>query len=201
MTRCFHVALASAVLCLAPSFAAIAQMPMPSQPTGQMPATQMPMQQAKPVTEVSQALAAYNQTKQIIIGSAELMPADKFSYKATPEIRTFAQMFTHVAQTQMSICPVIAGTPPATRPVESTATSKEEVLAVIKKSFDVCDAAYNSVTDANAMEVGGTGYMRGSKLGNMWKNVAHNNEMYGQMVIYLRLNGLVPPSTAMRGRM
>lgn len=192
MKHSFHFALASAVLCCVPACAAIAQQPAMQQ---------QPKQDAQPMTEVSQALAAYNQTKTIIIGSAEAMPPDKFSFKATPEIRTFAQMFTHVAQSQMSICPVIAGTPPATRPTESTATTKEEIVALIKKSFDVCDAAYNSVTDANAKDVVGTGFMRGSKLGDMWKNVAHNNEMYGQMVIYLRLNGIVPPSTAMRGRM
>ena len=162
---------------------------------------QKPMQDTKPVTPIGEALAAYNQTKTVIIGAAESMPADKFSFKATPEIRTYAQMFTHVAQVQMSICGLIGGAPAGPRTPESTASSKEDVVALIKKSFDVCDAAYNSVTEANAMEVSGSGFFRGTKLGNMWRNVAHNNEMYGQMVIYLRLNGIVPPSTAMRGRM
>lgn len=194
MTRTLPLALASAILVLAPACSLLAQMSMP------MPAQQQKAAAPDP-TAVSEAVAAYKQTKTIIIGSVEAMPAENFTFKATPDIRTYAQMFTHVAQTQESICPVIAGTPPATRPVESTASTKEEVLAVIKKSFDTCDAAYASVTDANAMQVAGTGFMRGTKLGDMWKNVAHNNEMYGQMVIYLRLKGIVPPSTAMRGRM
>ena len=146
-------------------------------------------------------MAAYKQTKTIIIGSVEAMPAEDFSFKATPEIRTYAQMFTHVAQAQESICSLIAGTATAVRPAESTATTKDDVLAVIKKSFDTCDAAYATVTEANMNEVAGSGFFRGTKLGNMWKNVAHNNEMYGQMVIYMRLKGIVPPSTAMRGRM
>lgn len=184
------VAITSAVLCIASAGAVIAQ----------SPAMQKPMQDSKPVTPISEALAAYNQTKKDIVGAAENMAADKFSFKATPEIRTYAEMFTHVAQVQMSICPVIAGNP-GPRRAQSTASTKEEVLALIKKSFDGCDAAYDSVTEANAMEVGGQGFMRGTKLGDMWKNVAHNNEMYGQMVIYLRLNGIVPPSTAERGRM
>ncbi len=190
MIRTFQLAVASAVLLVAPALTAIAQMPAPAQ-----------AQKTAEPTPIGEVMNAYKQTKTIIIASAEAMPAEDFSFKATPDIRTFAEMFTHVAQVQESICPVIAGTPPATRPVQSTAATKEEVLAVIKHSFDVCDATYASVTEANMNEVAGSGFMRGTKLGDMWKNVAHNNEMYGQMVIYLRLHGIVPPSTAMRGRM
>jgi len=186
MTRTLKLALASAVLLVVP---AIAQMPAPAAKAPPAP------------TPISEVMAAYKQTKTIIIASVELMPAENFSFKATPDIRTYAQMFTHVAQSQESICPIIAGTSPATRPAESTAATKEEVLAVIKHSFDTCDAAYASVTLANMNDISGTGYFRGTKLGNMWKNIAHNNEMYGQMVIYMRLKGLVPPSTAMRRRM
>lgn len=201
MTRTLKLALASAALSLLPACTTLAQMPMPAQSS--MPAGQPQGQpQTRPdPTPISEVMSAYKQTKTIILGSVEAMPAENFSFKATPDIRSFAQMFTHVAQTQESICPVIAGTTLATRPVESTATTKEEVLAVIKHSFDTCDAAYASVTDANMMQLAGSGFFRGTKLGNMWKNVAHNNEMYGQMVIYLRLKGIVPPSTAMRGRM
>lgn len=194
MMRSLPIALASAALCFAPACAAIAQQSAMQQPMHK------PMQDAKPITPISEALAAYESTKKDIIGAAEFMPADKFSFKATPQIRTYAEMFTHVAQVQMAICGVISGNP-GPREAQSTASTKEEVLAVIKKSFDVCDAAYNSVTEANELEVGGQGFLRGTKLGDMWKNVAHNNEMYGQMVIYLRLNGIVPPSTAERGRM
>ncbi len=55
-------------------------------------------------------------------------------------------------------------------------------------------AVFATVTDANATDVSGQEFMRGSKLGNIQKNTAHNNEMYGQMVVYLRLKGIVPPT-------
>lgn len=87
------------------------------------------------------------------------------------------------------------------RPTPSTEITKEDVIAVLKKSFDACDAANAAITEANAMEISGAGYMRGSKIGLIQKNVAHDNEMYGQMVVYMRMKGIVPPSTAMRGRM
>ena len=189
MRHTLHALLASAALIAGSACVTIAQQPAPP------PAPDSP----KP-SLVGEALAGYNQTKKIIVAAAEAMPAENFSFKPTPEIRSYAELFTHVAQVQTGICGVIAGTPFERKP-PSTAAAKDEVIAVLKKSFDACDAAFETVTDANAADVSGQGFMRGSKLGNIQKNTAHNNEMYGQMVVYLRLKGIVPPSTAMRGRM
>jgi hypothetical protein len=146
---------------------------------------------------ITEAVANYTQIKTIIEASAEKMPAENFSFKPTPEIRSYGELFTHVAQTQMALC----AAPGAGRPAPITVTAKDEIIAALKKSFDMCDAAYATVTEANATEVSGAGFMRGSKLGMIGKNVAHDNEMYGQMVVYMRMKGVVPPSTAMRGRM
>ena len=146
---------------------------------------------------ISEAVANYTQIKTIILASAEKMPAENFSFKPTPEIRSYGELFTHVAQTQMALC----GAAGAGRPAPVTVTAKDDVIAVLKKSFDMCDVAYATVTPENAMEVSGGGFMRGSKLGMIGKNVAHDNEMYGQMVVYMRMKGVVPPSTAKRGRM
>ena len=191
MTHVVRIVFASAALFLGSSIWAVAQQSTPA-PAASPDA-------AKP-SLVAEALAGYNQSKTVILGAAEYMPAENFSFKPTPEIRSYAELFTHVAQAQTNICGAIGGAAPARMP-QSTATSKDEVIAVLKKSFDVCDAAFATVTDANATEVSGNGFMRGSKLGNIQKNTTHNNEMYGQMVVYLRLKGIVPPSTAMRGRM
>lgn len=149
---------------------------------------------------ISEAVAGYSQMKTIILASAEKMPAENFSFKPTPEIRSYGELLTHVAQSQNGLCGVVSGTPMG-RPEAITATTKEELIAALKKSFDTCDAANSSVTEANAMMISGRGYMRGSKIGLIQKMVAHDNEMYGQMVVYMRLKGIVPPSTAMRGRM
>ena len=73
-------------------------------------------------------------------------------------------------------------------------------MTALKKSFELCDATYTTVTPENAMEISGAGFLRGSKLGMISKNVEHDNEVYGTMAVYMRLKGLVPPSTAMRGR-
>ncbi len=146
---------------------------------------------------ISEAMAGYTQIKTIILASADKMPAENFSFKPTPEVRTYAELFNHVAQTQMMTCAAAGSKPPA--PV--TARTKEDVIAALKSSFDLCDAAFAKVTPENATDISGQGWLRGSKLGLITKTVVHDNEMYGTMVVYMRLKGLVPPSTAMRGRM
>ncbi len=152
-----------------------------------------PPEKGSPSALITEAIAGYTQIKTIILASVDKMPAENFSFKPTPEVRSYAELFNHVAQTQNALC---GGGRTAI-----TATTKEDVAAAIKKSFDLCDAAYAAVTPENSMEISGAGFMRGSKLGMIYKNVEHDNEMYGTMVVYMRLKGLVPPSTAMRGRM
>lgn len=149
---------------------------------------------------ITEAISGYTRIKTIMLTSAEMMPAESFSFKPTPEIRSYGELFTHVAQVQFALCGSLRGTPMG-RMAPITATTKEEVIAVLKKSFDACDAANATVTEANALEISGGGFMRGSKIGTIQKNVAHNNELYGQMVVYMRMKGIVPPSTAMRDRM
>ena len=190
MQRTFHLVLASAALIVGSARIAIAQQPAPPPPPDS----------GKAVIGGRSTCRYYNQTKKTVVAAAEAMPAENFSFKPTPEIRSYGELFTHVAQVQTGICAVISGAPFERKP-PPTATTKDEAIAVLKKSFDACDAAFATVTDANATDFTGQGFMRGSKLGNIQKNTAHNNEMYGQMVVYLRLKGIVPPSTAMRGRM
>ena len=146
---------------------------------------------------IKESMAGYTQIRTIILASADKMPAENFSFKPTPEIRSYAELFDHVAQTQMMLC----AEPGAARPAPVTATSKDDVIASLKKSFDMCDAKYATINESNALDVSGQGFMRGSQLQMINKNVIHDNEMYGQMVVYMRLKGIVPPSTAMRGRM
>ena len=188
MTRTLCLFLSTTALLAGATVAAVAQQPA---------AAASAQDTAKP-SLVEEALAGYNRTKKNIIGAAEAMPAQDFSFKPTPEIRSYAELFNHVAQAQAGLCSVVGGGQPERKPA-STATTKDEVVAEMKQSFDNCDAAFAKVTDANATEVSGKGFMRGSKLGNIQKDTAHNNEMYGQMVVYMRLKGIVPPSTAMHG--
>jgi hypothetical protein len=113
MTRTLRLALASTALLLVPTFTAIAQQPAPPPPSDAV----------KP-SLVGEALAGYNQTKKIIIAAAEAMPAENFSFKPTPEIRSYAELFTHLAQVQTGLCAVVSGGSFERKP-PSTVTSKD----------------------------------------------------------------------------
>lgn len=166
--------------------------------TGQSsPSSPQSVEKGSVANLISETMQGYTQIKTIILASADKMPAENFSFKPTPQVRSYAELFNHVAQTQMLTCAAPGGAKPA--PV--TVTSKDDVIAALRKSFDLCDAAFARVTPENATDISGQGWLRGSKLGMINKTVIHDNEMYGTMVVYMRLKGVVPPSTAMQGRM
>lgn len=138
----------------------------------------------------------YMRTKDLIMRAATKMPEDAYSFKATPEVRTFAQAIGHISEAQAMICGGIVGQP--TR-VDTSKTVKGDVIAELTKSFAVCDRAYDSINESNASQVGGAGFMGGTLAGRLYGNLIHDNEMYGTIVVYLRLKGIVPPSSEGRG--
>lgn len=149
-------------------------------------------------TLIDEAKASYAMQKQFITAAADAMPEADYGFKATPEVRPFGELVAHVAQVQNVACSIIAGQAPG-QPA-APATSKAELVAQLKASFDKCDAANASVNAGNAFDVVGKGFLHGTRVGIIEKNVAHDNEMYGTMSVYLRLKGIVPPSTAARAR-
>ncbi len=138
----------------------------------------------------------YTRTRALILRAAEKMPDDAYSFKATPEVRTFAQAVGHISEAQAMICGGILSQPSK---ADTSKTAKADVIGELKKSFDLCDRAYDSVNDANISVVGGSGFMGGTLAGRLYGNLIHDNEMYGTLVVYLRLKGIVPPSSEDRG--
>ncbi|MGH7248858.1 MAG: DinB family protein, partial [Pseudomonadota bacterium] len=77
-------------------------------------------------------------------------------------------------------------------------TSKADIVAALQASIAECDKAYDSLTDASAVEMMKMGRRERSKLGTLDGNTIHDNEEYGYLAVYLRLKGVVPPSSAGR---
>jgi hypothetical protein len=138
----------------------------------------------------------YTRTKDLILRAANKMPEDGYLLKATPEVRTFAQVIGHISEAQAMICGGINGQPAR---ADTSKTAKADVISELRKSFSVCDQAYESINDSNASLVGGSGFMGGTLAGRLYGNLIHDNEMYGTAVVYLRLKGIVPPSSEGRG--
>jgi uncharacterized damage-inducible protein DinB len=136
----------------------------------------------------------YNQIKNNIVKSAEKMPEADYSFKPTPAVRSFGQIIGHVADAQYEFCAPVKGEKKSSD-VEKTVNGKAALVAALKEAFSYCDAEYNSMTDASAAEKVKFFGRDMTKLGILNFNVAHSNEHYGNIVTYLRLKNLVPPSS------
>jgi uncharacterized damage-inducible protein DinB len=140
------------------------------------------------------AKQAYSEIKNDILRSAEKMPEENYSFKPAPRVRTFGQILGHIAEEQYMYCSHVKGEQKAVD-VERTKISKADLIAALKESFAYCDGAYDSMTDAMATETIKVGDSERTKLRLLWSNTTHDNSHYGNIVTYLRIKGLVPPST------
>jgi uncharacterized damage-inducible protein DinB len=128
-----------------------------------------------------------------ILASAVDVPDDKYSYKPTPAVRSFAEMFAHVAGAQSMFCAMALGqAPPPEDAVK--ATTKAALIDALKKSNADCDKAY-AQSDADAGGVVTVFGQQRSRLYALIMNATHDGEHYGNLITYLRMNGMVPPSS------
>jgi hypothetical protein len=144
---------------------------------------------------------AYNGIKGNIMKAADKMPEGDYDFKPTPEQRNFGGWIAHVADAQVTICSKAAGNPMTSN--AGSKTSKADIIAALKMSFDACDAVYSALTEANSNDSVASFRGNTTRLAALAGNVAHDNECYGTIAVYLRLKGIVPPSTeamAARGR-
>jgi hypothetical protein len=144
----------------------------------------------------SEAQGSYARIKPNILKAADKMPAADYNYKPTPDIRTFARVVNHVTEAQLHICGAANNTDASTLPkVPAETADKAAIIEALKASFAECDKAYAGLTDANMAEMLQAGPAKRSRLGLLYGNIAHDNEQYATLSLYLRLKGLVPPSS------
>jgi uncharacterized damage-inducible protein DinB len=146
------------------------------------------------ITEVKQS---YETVKNNLLKSAEKVSEEDYSFKPTPEIRSFGEVMGHVVAAQGHTCAAILGEQSASHSKPST---KAEIVSALKDSFAECDKAYGAVTDANATEMINTGRGQRTRLGALIGNMTHDVEQYSILSVYMRLKGIVPPSSERPGR-
>jgi hypothetical protein len=151
---------------------------------------------AMPAGIAAETKAVYTSVKTSLIAAADAMPEANYGFAPVPEEMTFGVWVAHVADSQLGICSALNGAPK--RGDAATKKSKADLEAALKASFDECDKVYDILTDANATELVTYGRGQNSRAGRLAYNNAHDNECYGSMAVYLRLNKVVPPSTAAR---
>ncbi|MCG6954478.1 MAG: DinB family protein [Gemmatimonadetes bacterium] len=136
----------------------------------------------------------YESVRGYITASAEQMPEDKYSFRPTPEVRTFGEIIGHVADSQYGFCAPVRGEKAPTMPSAEKLTSKAELVKAVKDAFAYCDAAYGIPASKlnDALTFFGQPH---TKLSVLAFNMAHDFEHYGNLVTYMRINGMVPPSS------
>ncbi len=135
-------------------------------------------------------------TQQNIMATAEQVPENLYSYRPTEEVRTLGQILAHIANAQFPFCASAAGeSNPSTENFEETRTTKAQIVEALKAGFDYCQKVYGSMSDAQGamMRTFFGQDMAGSAI--LAFNSAHNYEHYGNLVTYMRINGIVPPSS------
>jgi hypothetical protein len=136
----------------------------------------------------------FNVVRRNLEASAEVMPAEKYSFRLTDGQMTFAEWLIHSTQRNYSDCAVLRSeSTPAAEKQAATLKEKAEVSQALKDSFAYCAEALKAMNDQKAIS--------SPQVSNAFLHlVVHNNEVYGNVVGYLRASGIVPPSTAMRAR-
>jgi uncharacterized damage-inducible protein DinB len=138
----------------------------------------------------------YEAVKRNLTAMVEKMPEEHFAFKPAPEMRSFGEAVAHVGDAQARNCNLVSGAGSKTVDADKKET-KAELLAALKESFAICDAAFAALTDAQAndmVKLGQAGFQL-TKSSLLVSMVSHSNEQHGYMAMYLRLKGIVPPST------
>ncbi len=138
---------------------------------------------------------AYGRVKGLLLASAEKVPEENYSFKPVDTVRSYGQIIGHLADAQYLFCSVALGENNPAPKIEQTKTSKADLIAALKEGFAYCDKAYDSMTDATGSQPVKLFGNDAPKLGVLTVNNMHNMEHYGNLVTYMRMKNIVPPSS------
>jgi uncharacterized damage-inducible protein DinB len=173
------------------------------------PAPAQPAQQAQPAPTgnplTAGAKRTYDIIKNYVTKAAAKMPDEHYAFKPTPEVRSFGQLVGHIADANFGFCSAalgekapMGGFDPSTS-FEKTKTTKADLEKALADSFAYCDKAHAAMNDTVGAALVKLFSGEMAKLSVLEFNTHHDFEHYGNMVTYMRLKGLVPPSSEPRG--
>jgi len=150
--------------------------------------------QAQSASLQAELLKDWTELKPVMMAIAAAMPEEKFTYKSTPAQRDYGQQIMHVATGNMAYLRFFGGKAAAPT-FNRNATSKAEVLQALAASFDFGEALIREQSDQSMLQIIQTNQFLGpsSKARVIYFLIGHTWDIYGQMAVYLRLNGVVPP--------
>jgi hypothetical protein len=147
-------------------------------------------------TLAASLIRSYQNVQRNVLEAAEKMPDTSYSFRPTPEIRPFGELIAHTALAQFGNCAALKGVePPHKDDKEDAPRTKAQLVALFKESTEYCDPAITPLKDEDLpalVKINANQAAKGVLLGGL---ATHGNEMYGTMCVYLRLKGIVPPTT------
>lgn len=143
---------------------------------------------------VASAHDMYNTSRDYILRAAQQVPEDLYGYRPSEEVRTFGQIVGHMANAYMGFCTAAGGTPPAQRETFEQRTTKAGLVAALQGAIAYCDGVYAMAYDSPGAMVNVFGQQR-PRVYALVFNASHAFEHYGNLVTYMRANGMVPPSS------
>ena len=160
---------------------------------GAAPALGQEAPTAAPRSNVEFALRAWREVHGHLVQAATSAPDSLFAYSPVPAVRSFGGTLDHVAASERGYCEMALGERPSGGGAGTGARTKAEVLAALRAAAEVCERAYGQSEEDAARPAYGGG--RASRLHVLLENAMHDKEHYGNIVTYLRLRGLVPPTS------
>ena len=151
-------------------------------------------QSANPLT--ANARIQFGALSGFVLKSAEKVPEDLYSFRATPDVRSMAELFGHVADAMFAMCSAAAGTKPPRTGIEKTVSAKPALVAALKEAISHCNGVYTAMTDQKGSSETVPFYFGPTpRLSVLYFVVTHTYEHYGNLVTYMRLKNIVPPSS------
>jgi uncharacterized damage-inducible protein DinB len=144
---------------------------------------------------VASSYRLYSIAKDDIVRSAEKIPEDLWSFRPTPEVRTIGQLFAHIADGQYEFCGIATEGESVNKGIEKKAKTKAEIVAALNEGFAYCEKGYQGMTRASSLETVKAFGSQMTRISVMDFNAAHTMEHYGNLVTYMRIKGIVPPSS------
>jgi uncharacterized damage-inducible protein DinB len=147
---------------------------------------------------VAAARSVWQMMSRNVLLSAEQMPEAEYGYRPVGTVRTFGQQIAHVAGAQNAMCAAALGEPAKSEDdIEKTVTKKADLIAALRASTEYCARAY-AQTDAAAAAPTKFFGQDSNRMFVLVINAAHDAEHYGNLITYLRIKGMVPPSSQQR---
>jgi len=156
-------------------------------------ATHLYAQSSDPMSKGTKAI--YTSIKSNILKAADSVPDADYSYKPTEKVRTFGELIAHIADGQYEFCSAALSDTSDHPSIEKSKKTKGEIIDALKTAFSYCDKAYDGMTDAHAADEVSFFNRKLAKINVLSFNAAHNDEHYGNIVTYMRMKGMVPPSS------